>query len=222
MLLARQLDQAAALHARAHPGTPGLAEVWIPDSLTAVTALARRARLEETRRWFVMRHELTDLPPVPDTGPSVLSYDPARDDAVRRARNEAFAEHYGVPARTEAEWRQFLTGAHWFRPALSFVALDGDEVAGYVLTTEHAVGAPADDGVRTAWVANVGTRRAWRGRGVASALLSTALHAHVAAGFDRTELEVDTVNTTGALAVYERLGFRTVSTATTWGRPLPA
>jgi mycothiol synthase len=60
-----------------------------------------------------------------------------------------------------------------------------------------------------AWVNTVGTRRGWRGKGVASWLLTDALRRIAAAddGFERAILGVDSENPTGALRVYRRLGF---------------
>jgi ribosomal protein S18 acetylase RimI-like enzyme len=61
------------------------------------------------------------------------------------------------------------------------------------------------------WINSVGTRRAWRGRGVATALLQEVLHAAAGAedGLERAILGVDAENPTGALRVYRALGFGT-------------
>jgi ribosomal protein S18 acetylase RimI-like enzyme len=58
-------------------------------------------------------------------------------------------------------------------------------------------------------VNTVGTRRAWRGKGVASWLITEALRriAEAEDGFQRAILGVDSENPTGALRVYRRLGF---------------
>ena len=60
-----------------------------------------------------------------------------------------------------------------------------------------------------AWINTVGTRRAWRGKGVASWLMTESLRRIAAAddGFERAILGVDAENPTGALSVYRRLGF---------------
>jgi ribosomal protein S18 acetylase RimI-like enzyme len=60
-----------------------------------------------------------------------------------------------------------------------------------------------------AWINTVGTRRAWRGKGVASWLMAESLRRIAAAddGFERAILGVDADNPTGALRMYRRLGF---------------
>ena len=58
-------------------------------------------------------------------------------------------------------------------------------------------------------MSKVGTAPELRRRGLAGVLLRIALHRYRQAGFDRSSLDVDSENPTGALAVYERAGFRT-------------
>ena len=65
-------------------------------------------------------------------------------------------------------------------------------------------------GQREGWIQDLGVRRAWRKRGVASALLCQSMRAFKAAGLDYAMLGVDTENPTCALRLYERLGFAQV------------
>jgi mycothiol synthase len=51
------------------------------------------------------------------------------------------------------------------------------------------------------------TRRPWRGRGVASALIGRNLRLLAERGMTEAALGVDAENPTGALALYERVGF---------------
>ena len=88
-----------------------------------------------------------------------------------------------------------------FRGDLSRIALDGDDIAAYIL---------AYDGVEgSVYIGQVGTRRPWRKRGLAGALLSASVRAAAAAGKTQASLGVDADSPTGAVGVYERLGFQT-------------
>jgi GNAT superfamily N-acetyltransferase len=96
-------------------------------------------------------------------------------------RNEAFADHWGSTAVSEETWRRGHTGARAFRPDLFFLALaDAAEhaarpqVAAIVLA-HHYEADTAVTGRREAWISTIGTRRAWRRRGVATALIGAAL-----------------------------------------------
>jgi ribosomal protein S18 acetylase RimI-like enzyme len=61
--------------------------------------------------------------------------------------------------------------------------------------------------VRDLYIPQVRTRRAGRRRGIASGLLTTALCAAKADRFDTATLDVDADSPTGAVGLYERLGF---------------
>jgi len=60
-----------------------------------------------------------------------------------------------------------------------------------------------------------------RGRGVASATIAAVLRAAVEHDCATAGLGVDSANVTGALRLYERLGFRTVRTRVSWTLDLP-
>ncbi|MDX6278952.1 MAG: mycothiol synthase [Kribbellaceae bacterium] len=131
------------------------------------------------------------------------------DEPLRLAHNEIFADHWGVEPKTEDDWKTWFTGYRGFRPAFSRVVLDGDRIAAYALAYEY----PADTeatGVRELWIGQVGTRREYRGRGLASAVMADVLRLGEEAGFERAGLNVDAESPTGAGRLYERLGFRTV------------
>src|SRR5262249_42248372 len=68
------------------------------------------------------------------------------------------------------------------------------------------------------YIGLVGTRRSWRGRGLASALVAHALAAMKGAGYGRALLTADTANPVHGL--YERLGFVTERRHVTYQRPI--
>lgn len=122
------------------------------------------------------------------------------------AHDEAFRDHWGSSPPTEERWRM-ATLASTSRPDLHrFAVTDDGTVAGYLL-----VGVFPQDwehtSIRDAWVSTLGTRRAWRGRGVASALLTEVMAAMRDEGFSHASLGVDSESPTGATRLYERHGF---------------
>jgi ribosomal protein S18 acetylase RimI-like enzyme len=66
----------------------------------------------------------------------------------------------------------------------------------------------------------VGTRRTGRKRGIASALLTRAVTEARAAGFDTASLGVDADSPSGAVGLYERLGFTAAGTWISHQKPL--
>ncbi len=86
------------------------------------------------------------------------------------------------------------------------VAWDGDQVAGsvmsYIWRSENE-----NLGVRRGWLERISVRRPWRRRGLARALIASALVGLSDAGMEDAMLGVDTENVTGALRLYESMGF---------------
>jgi len=75
-------------------------------------------------------------------------------------------------------------------------------------------------GVREVYVGQVGTRREYRGRGLARAALAKVLTEGARTGYQRASLGVDADNPTGALGLYESLGFSVHSKWITFRRAL--
>ena len=160
------------------------------------------------RQYMDMRRDLTAALPADAAvvGIQIVPYQPAHAEAVRRAHNEAFADHWSSEPVGPDDWERDFVGDPHFRADLSFVALAGDHVAGYSLDYCSEADWAAGD-VRDAWIGQLGVRRPWRGRGLATALLVRGMIAFRAAGMDAASLGVDTENPTGAVGLYERVGF---------------
>jgi ribosomal protein S18 acetylase RimI-like enzyme len=75
-------------------------------------------------------------------------------------------------------------------------------------------------GVKRAWLDSVFTRRAWRRRGLARALMVRSFHLLRDRGMEVAALGVDAENPTGALGLYESLGFSVTERMTAWRRRL--
>jgi ribosomal protein S18 acetylase RimI-like enzyme len=145
---------------------------------------------------------------------TIIAYDADQVRQVHEAHMEAFADHWGFERQPYEDFRVEAVDAVDFRADLTLVALDGEQVAGYVISYDGADGRH--------WVGIVGTRRPWRRRGVAGALVALSMRA--AAATDRTVsvLGVDTDSPTGAVSVYERVGFTVRSRSISYERHLPA
>jgi ribosomal protein S18 acetylase RimI-like enzyme len=78
----------------------------------------------------------------------------------------------------------------------------------YVFAAENA-----QLGIRRGWLDHVSVRRPWRGRGLAKALCAESFRVLRSRGIDEAWLGVDAANPTGALGLYESLGFVVVRRA---------
>lgn len=158
-------------------------------------------------RWYTtMRRDLSVALPVapPPPGVEVVPWTDDLSEPVRLAHNETFADHWGSEPFSVESWNHH--DAH-FAPAWSFVARTSDgDVAGYVMSGRYPQDWPVL-GYSCGFTDVLGVRRPWRGRGLASTLLVDAMRAYKDDGMEYASLRVDTANPTGAVGLYERLGF---------------
>lgn len=119
--------------------------------------------------------------------------------------NDAFADHWGSQPIEPDHWASYHAN-EFFQPQMSWVVYDGGTPVAYVQCSRY----PHDweDRGRTeAWIEGIGTIASYRGRGIASALITMAMLAFRTDGMEYAILGVDSENPTGANRIYERLGF---------------
>ncbi len=203
-------------------GQPGpLARAYGEADNVGTTALLDGAGYSMVRYFSEMLRPLADAPIVPHpVGIDVVSFTQDMDEAVRLAHNEAFADHWGSEPRTPEQWAVQMAHEH-LRRDLSTVAIDAatGEVAGYQIATVDPEMAAAS-GRAEGYTELLGVRRAWRGRGIAPALLAEAMARFAAAGLDHASLDVDTANPTGALGLYEGMGYKPIRSSAAWDKSL--
>jgi mycothiol synthase len=180
----------------------------------AAAALLRSAGYQRTRRQHRMQMALTG--PIPAQQPDGIAI--RRIDAGRDARElhridaEAFAGNADYVPET---FGQFCA-EHLDAPArdadASIVAVDDGRIVGYLLAQRR------DEG-RLGYVSVLGVGEAWRGRGIAGALVAAAVGIWFDAGVRGAGLTVASDNP-GARHVYDRLGMTVLYTLEEFERPI--
>lgn len=203
-----QLDRARRRTARA-----GVADPFVRSQVEEDNP-GHRALMEATGgtvvRWFTeMTRDLSlDIPEV-DLDPQfeIVTFSDDLSEAVRLAHNEAFQDHWGSEPRDEERWRFTVTHPE-FRPEWSLAVIDNrsGEVAGYQLAS-YDPDSRELVGHAEGYTELLGVRRAWRGRRLAPALLTEAMRRFKDDGMENAGLGVDTENPSGALGLYERMGY---------------
>jgi mycothiol synthase len=193
---------------------------WPDEDQAGAVALYEGEGYVIVRYGFMMLRDLSD--PIPERRlPDGLEVRPVAEADHRRiwdADTEAFLDHWNAGERTDADFEGCFANPD-LDTGLWRVAWDGDEVAGSVMNTV----CPAENealGVRRGWLDHVSVRRPWRRRGVASALIADSLRAIRDAGMTEAALGVDAENPTGALHVYENLGFRRARTGVSYRKSM--
>ena len=190
------------------------------DTEAADVALLAAEGFVPIRFGYEMRRPLTGILPERALPPGLVMRPPTEDEYRRvfDADQEAFRDHWGHRAPLDEDFQRRFYGPD-MDPGIFCVAWDGDEVAG-VVTNAVFAGENEALGIRRGWLEHVSVRRPWRGRGVAKALCAASFRILRDLGMDEAWLGVDGSNPTGAVRLYEGLGFHVVRGWKAYGRPL--
>jgi len=107
-----------------------------------------------------------------------------------------------------------------FSSELSLIAIAPDgKFAAFCESRIHAEDNKRN-GYNEGWIAVLGTRRGFRQQGLGKAMLLTAMQYLKAKGMDSAILGVDAENPSGALRLYESVGFEKVHTSISYVKSL--
>ena len=219
-LLRAEQDRLGAISAGHRDDLPKRFHAWAFGGQVGSLALLR-ADGYQTIRYFSEMARPLDEPisalVLPD-GLEMRPVDPADHRRIFRAEAEAFRDHWGYREWTDNDMDRTFASPD-LDTSLWRVGWDGDEVAGVVLTT--ILKAENEElGELRGWLERISVGRRWRRRCVASALIVSAMSGLRERGFETAMLGVDAANPTGALHLYEGLGFRVVNGGEVLSRPL--
>jgi GNAT superfamily N-acetyltransferase len=191
-------------------GAPRIHQIAIgPDA--AAGALMTEHGYRDVRRFYDMAIELGAPPEVPDN----LPIEPFREEDARAfhdAMDEAFQDHWEHRSRSFEEWWERHSKSPSFDTSLWFLIRDGGEIAAVVRNEANRNGG--------GYIAAIGVRRPWRGKGYAKALLQRSFREFWDRGIPRVTLGVDAQNPTGATHLYERVGMHVEAENVVWEKRL--
>lgn len=198
---------ATGLHQDLRPGRPLTLGSRCQQGNEAALVLHQALGFEPSRWFHRMVCDLSDGLPwlrMP-AEVEITGFTPGRSQDARLIRNEAFSDHWGSSPLDPQEWEHFLS-SEAFRPRYTFLAYLRGEPIGLVVGNEYEAYAQTT-GLRDLYIPVVGTREAGRKRGIATALVVSALSAARTDGFAQASLDVDADSPTGAVGLYRRIGF---------------
>jgi GNAT superfamily N-acetyltransferase len=204
-----------------HPNhVPRFYESFAADTEHSAEALLRSDGYKPVRHFYrMLRPDLEDIPESPmPAGLQVRQVLPEHYELIRAASLEAFRDHWGFSEDMEPDIQEWLDDPN-FNPDLWMVAWDGDQVAGMVLNYIDQKENEVYQRMR-GWTENICVRRPWRRQGLAKALIARSLHLLKDIGMQEAALGVDTQNLSGALRLYERMGYQPDKRFTTYRKPL--
>ena len=214
--IATQLKESGELPADA----ACLMDNFASSSETARINLLELRGYKAARYAFEMvRPDLENIPDLPL--PPGVEIRPVEQEHMRliwEASNEAFRDHWGYIPDPWEDFASFLNDPD-YDPSLLRVAWQGDQIAGMVLSF---IDKDQNEiyGRKRGYTENICVRRPWRRQGLAKALIASSLAALKVRGMTEAGLGVDAENISGALHLYEFMGFRVVKRSTIYRKPL--
>jgi mycothiol synthase len=194
--------------ARTHPQGDKHLRTWATDREYGAWALFTRVGYEPVRHYIEMLRPVDA--PLPDAPmPDGLEVRPVQAGQIRiiwEAKEEARRDHWGYAPATDSEYERW-TQTRTFTPHLWKVAWDGDQVAGMVLNRLDEAQNERYQ-CRRGYTQDIFVRRPWRRRGLARFLLVQSIGMFRQMGMTETALGVDIQNPSGALDLYESVGYR--------------
>ena len=197
-------------------------EAYADERQEDVRALFASFGLRPVRRFFDMVYQAAEDPPQPVYPPGYRARVPGNrhdEETMWRVMDTAFADHWGHIYLTLDEWMHWVD-SELFDSDLSLLAVgpDGDAVGAClcVIDSERNSRRGREEG----WIDWLGILPGHRGRGLGRALLLEGMHRLRQQGCTHLMLDVDGDNPTGALHLYESLGFRECRVAVTFQKLL--
>jgi len=172
----------------------------VPETWSARAEMLLALGYTPTRYYYEMQRSLDDdLPEVlMPTGIELRSPLPEHYRMIWEASVECFRDQQDYVALSEESYDAWVATPD-LDPSLWLVAWNGDEVVGGAINVAYGgVWGETDD---------LFVRRPWRNQGLGRALLVGSLHLFKARGLTTAGLGVDVENLSGALGLYESVGF---------------
>lgn len=179
--------------------------VWpaISSLDTEMAAVFESTSFTLLRRYFFLTRPLNDehFPELP-TGVNISVM--TTDDDFREwhaAHQDSFSRHFGFTPRPAEKWIAHNLDADAADPDGRFLLRIDGVVAGFVACSNENAHR------NTGYVDLLGVKHEFHHRGFGELLLRWAIAYSAERGFTAVDLAVDTGNESGALALYERVGF---------------
>jgi len=172
-------------------------------------SLLERHGFVSDRYFYRMMRPLAE--PIPEAqflvGFSVRQVDGDRDaEAWVEMFNQSFIDHWNHHPLTIEQFKHHLTEPD-YNPEFDLIAVAADGTFAAFCYPEIYQQDNARSGRNEGWIAVLGTRRGFRKLGLGRAMLLAGLQTLRAAGVDTALLGVDSENPSGALRLYESVGF---------------
>lgn len=211
--MVRHSEETLRALSRNHPPEAAKSfQVYVRAEQKTLCRLLEEEGYAPARYFYEMQRPNLDGIPERDL-PAGIEWRPVIPEHYRKIWDEnveAFQDHWGEVEHGEEDYARWLKRPH-FRPELWQVAWDGDRVVGAVLNEIDETDNAAYNRKR-GFTSDISTLKEYRGRGIAQALMARSLHKFKAEGMTEATLDVDSENASGALDLYQKMGYQPIQT----------
>jgi mycothiol synthase len=171
---------------------------------------------EFLRRYYTMRMSISEVPEIREIeGLEIRAIDIANPTQValwHKIHQNAFSKHFGFAPREFEKWSDLVIDASIDPNGVFLAFKDGEPVGFCQCNDEYAE-------EKKGYISILGVAQEYQGLGIGEALLQTGISHSATKGYDSLELNVDTGNESGALRLYEKVGFKPESSWIQLHRP---
>lgn len=169
-----------------------------------LTAANERAGLKHVRTYWTMQHDNPsgDYPVLPE-GVVVRRADFNHERELwHKLLSDSFQDHYGYQVQSFADWDKKQRKLSLQDEQGVFFLLENYVPAGLLVCTDHKAE------TNTGFIDKLGVLKEFRGRGYGELLLRWGCAYSVSKGYTKVALGVDSGNSSGAVDLYLKVGFR--------------
>jgi ribosomal protein S18 acetylase RimI-like enzyme len=171
---------------------------------------------EFLRRYYTMRMKISTAPSIRQVQDlEIRAIDISNSDQIalwHQLHQNSFSKHFGFAPRELEKWRELVQDSA-ADPNGVFFAFKNGEPVGFCQCNDEYV----ED--NRGFINLIGVTLENQGTGIGEALLQTGISYCITKGYDSVELNVDTGNESGALKLYEKVGFKAESSWIQLHRP---
>ena len=175
-----------------------------------------RHGFEFLRRYYTMRMSISNVPTIRQIeGLEIRAIDITNPKEIalwHKIHQNSFSKHFGFAPRELEKWSELVIDAST-DPNGVFLAFKNGEPVGFCQCNDEY----AEENKGN--ISILGVAQENQGLGIGEALLQTGIVYSASKGFDTLELNVDTGNESGALKLYEKVGFKPESSWIQLHRP---
>lgn len=204
-----------------HPSeSPKFLQSWATEKEVALIKLMEKENYQPIRYFYEMIRPISTQ--IPETGmPDGLVVRQVKEEEYRKvfaANDEGFRDHWGHVPLTENRIQRFMDSPR-FNPEIWKVAWDGDEVAGMVLNFVDEK-ENEEFNRKRGYTEEIVVRRPYRKRGLAKSLIALSITMFRDMGMEETAMGVDADNLSGALKLYEYMGYQARKRTIVFRKPM--